>query len=304
MGVDGINAEVSPKKIGDADTRAGFLFALFAYGIWGFLPLYMKLVAHIPAVEVVAHRILWSIPVAAILLIVLRRSSDLVRAFKSPRILGLMMLSASFISLNWVLYVWAVAVERTTEAALGYYINPLISVVMGAVLLNEKLSRLQWSAVALATFAVAILTVKGGAFPWVALVLAFSFAMYGFLRKTVDIGPTQGFMVEVLLLSPIALGFVIWLSVNGANHFSIESGDIGLLLWAGPVTAIPLILYAFGAKGLRLSTLGLMQYIAPTLIFLVAVFVFKEPVSFWQMVAFALIWIALVLYSWSAWAKK
>lgn len=278
----------------------GFVYALFAYGFWGALPLFMKLLAHIPAVEVVAHRIVWSVPIAGAVILALGRTADLKRALRSPRTIALAALTAGLITVNWGLYVWAIAVDRAVETSLGYYINPLVSVVLGAVLLKERLSRAQIAAVALAAVAVVILTVEAGGLPWVSLALAFSFAAYGFLRKTLPIGPSQGFFLEVLILALPALAYVVWLGATGQGHFVLSNpNDVALLLLCGPTTAVPLLFYAFGAKLLRLSTLGIMQYVAPTGIFLIAVFVFGEPFGQARAAAFGLIWIALAIYTWS-----
>lgn len=281
------------------DTPRGLVLAVTCYAMWGILPIYMKAVEHMPAAEVVAHRIVWSLPIAGVTLYVLGRTADVRRALRSPRTLALAALTASIITLNWGTYVWAIGAGRTIETALGYYINPLVSVVMGAVLLGEKLSRMQMAAVGLAASAVIILAVDAGGLPWVSLVLAFSFAIYGFLRKTLPIGPSQGFFLEVLILSIPALGYAVWLWAKGQGHFYLsEPGSMALLIGCGPVTAVPLLLYGFGAKLLRYSTIGIMQYIAPTLIFLIAVFVFGEPFGGVRAVAFALIWAALVIYTW------
>ena len=282
------------------DTRAGFFFALSAYLLWAFLPLYMKAMQTIDPVEIIAHRVFWSLPVAAILLWILGRTKDIVPTFKSPKKLGILAITATIISVNWGIYVWAISVERTLETAMGYYINPLITVAMGAVFLGDRFTRPQMLALAIATLAVLLLTIKGGFFPWISLVLAFSFATYGFLRKTVDVGPTQGFLIEVMLLSPLALVYILWQQASGQGVFFESNWHTLILMGCGPVTAIPLILYAFGAKGLKLSTIGLMQYIAPSMIFFIGIFVFKEPFGFWQGVAFAMIWLALAIYSWSA----
>jgi len=277
---------------------SGFAFALGAYLLWGGLPFYMKAVAHMPAWEVVAHRVLWSVPVAGVILFLLGRTADLKTAFRSPRTLALAALTAGLISINWGVYVWAVAAERTVEAALGYYINPLVNVVLGAVFLGERFNKLQATAIAFAVVAVTILTVKAGGLPWVSLTLAGSFGLYGFFRKTLPIGPTQGFMLEVMLLSIPAIAIILWTMSQGTSHFGpTGAGDIGLLLLAGPVTAFPLILYAFGAKALRYTTIGIVQYLTPTLIFLAAVFAFGEPFSHWQLIAFIFIWSALALYT-------
>lgn len=277
---------------------SGFAFSVSAYVFWGGLPFYMKAVDHMPAWEVVAHRVIWSVPIAGVILLLLGRTADLKTAFRSPRTLALAALTAGLISINWGVYVWAVAAGHTLETALGYYINPLVNVLLGAVFLGERFNKLQATAIALAVVAVTILTVKAGGLPWVSLVLAGSFGLYGFLRKTLPIGPTQGFMLEVTLLSVPAFAIIAWLAAHGQSHFGPTGiGDIGLLMLAGPVTAIPLILYAFGAKALRYTTVGILQYIAPTLIFLVAVFAFGEPFSHWQLIAFLFIWTGLALYT-------
>ncbi|ESZ29723.1 permease [Mesorhizobium sp. L2C066B000] len=286
----------------DADSKArnGFLLALGAYLLWGLLPFYMKAVAHLPLIEVIAHRIVWSVPIAAAVLVWAGRTADFKGAIRSPRSIAMAALTATLISVNWAIYVWAISVDRTVETALGYYINPLVSIVVGALLLGEKLDRLQIAAVLLAAVAVAVLTVDAGKLPWVSLALAFSFAAYGFFRKTLPIGPSQGFLLEVLLLSVPALAYIVFLVVNGQDHFISSNGtDMALLIGCGPVTSVPLLLFAFGAKLLRLSTIGIMQYIAPTMVFLIAVLIFDEPFGTTQAIAFALIWAALAMYSWS-----
>jgi len=284
----------------DSAATRGFFFALGAYTFWGVQPIFMKMVAHVPAPEVVAHRIVWSIPVAGIVLLLLGRTADLKAALRSPRTLLMAAVTAGLITFNWGIYVWAISVDRAVETALGYYINPLVTVVMGAVLLGERLSRPQMVAVGLAALAVAILSVQSGGLPWISLALALSFAVYGFLRKTLPIGPSQGFFLEVLILCLPALAYIIWLQANGVGHFLPSSrNDIALLLMCGPVTATPLLLYAFGAKLLRFSTIGIMQYIGPSIVLLIAVFVFGEPFGGAEAAAFGLIWIALAIYSWS-----
>ncbi|TPL69076.1 EamA family transporter RarD [Mesorhizobium sp. B2-3-15] len=286
----------------DAESKArrGFLLALGAYLLWGLLPFYMKAVAHLPLAEVIAHRIVWSVPIAAAVLVWAGRTADFKVAIRSPRTIAMAGLTAALISVNWGIYLWAIAVDRTVETALGYYINPLVNVVVGALLLGERLDRLQIAAVVLAAVAVAVLTIDGGKLPWVSLALAFSFAAYGFFRKTLPIGPSQGFLLEVLLLSVPALGYIVFLIATGQDHFVSSNGtDTALLIGCGPVTAVPLLLFAFGAKLLRLSTIGIMQYIAPTMVFLIAVLIFDEPFGTTQAIAFALIWAALAVYSWS-----
>jgi chloramphenicol-sensitive protein RarD len=288
----------------DSATR-GFLFALSAYLLWGFLPFYMKAVAHIPATEVVAHRVIWSVPVAGALLIWMGRTADIKTALRSPRTLAMGGLTAALITVNWGVYVWAIAADRALETALGYYINPLFSVFLGAVLLGEKLTRAQIAAIALAVAAVALLTWEAGGLPWVSIALALSWGFYAFFKKTLPIGPAQGFFLEILVLSIPAIAYIGWLGASGAGHFGRTGAvDIWLLLGCGLVTAVPLILYANGAKLLRLSTIGIMQYIAPTMIFVIAIFIFHEPFSSTRAIAFAMIWAALAIYSWSMFFRR
>jgi len=255
---------------------------------------------HISPVEVVLHRVIWAVPVAMIVLFAMGRTADIIPTFKNPKALALLFVSSAVITLNWGLFVWAITEGRALESALGYYINPLVTIAIAAIFLGEKLQPLQMTAIGFAVVAVVILTVLTGDFPWISLVLALSFATYGFIRKVVEVGPSQGFLIEVLLLSLFAIPILAVMMGRGTATFATNSYDTWLLLGCGPITAIPLILYAFGAKGLRLSTLGIMQYIAPTGIFIIGVFVFKEPFSQWQLFAFVLIWIGLALYSWSA----
>lgn len=293
------------QTVSNDPARHGFFYALSAYLLWGLLPVFLKAVAHIPAAEVVAHRILWSVPIAGLVLLVLGRTKDVMVALKSPRTMMMATMTAAVITFNWGLYVWAIAVDRTVESALGYYINPLVSVLMGAVLLGEKLNRFQKAAIGLAVLAVLILAFETGSVPWISLALAFSFAIYGYLRKTLPIGPSQGFFLEVLILSLPALAYIVWLQMRGESHLLVSQPyDFMLLLACGPVTAVPLLLYAFGAKLLRLTTLGLMQYTAPSLMFLIAVFIFKEPLGGIRVAAFALIWTALAIYTWSMFYRR
>ena len=280
------------------DSLAGFLYALTAYLLWGFLPLYMKALAHIPPVEVIAHRVVWSVPIALLVLWVTSRTGDRKDACRSPRMLGMGAVTAALISVNWAIYVWAIGSGHALDAALGYYINPLFSIFLGAVLLREKIGRWQAVAIALAVVAVAILTWDAGRLPVVALGLTLSWGAYAFLKKWLPIGPNQGFALEVLILLPPALAYMVWLwGAGGGNFLQGVAWDDALLLGCGIVTAGPLMIYANGAKRLRLSTIAIMQYIAPTLIFLTAVFIFDEPFSGVKLAAFGLIWAALVIYS-------
>lgn len=293
-----MSVETAPGGAQSVDTPRGFAFALAAYFMWGFLPLYMKAVAHIPAIEVIAHRIFWSMPVAGLVLLWLGRTGDLKAALRSPRSLAMASLTAALITVNWGIYVWAIGAGHALDTALGYFINPLFSVFLGAVVLKEKLTRPQMAAIALSATAVAILTYDAGTLPWIALGLTVSWGLYAYFRKTLPIGPNQGFFLEVMLLSPAALAYIVYLQSTGQGHMlGADMVDSVLLPLSGLVTAVPLIVYANGAKLLKLSTIAIMQYIAPTMIFLTAVFIFREPLAPAKMIAFPLIWLALAIYT-------
>jgi chloramphenicol-sensitive protein RarD len=287
-----------PRPTASGDSLSGFFYALTAYLLWGFLPLYMKALAHIPPVEVIAHRVVWSVPVALVVLLWLGRTGELKAAFRTPRMLAMGAVTAALISVNWGIYVWAIGSGHALDAALGYYINPLFSIFLGAVLLRERIGRWQGVAIALAVVAVAILTWEAGRLPIVALGLTVTWGFYAFLKKWLPIGPNQGFALEVLILLPLALAYMAWLWGAGTGNFlQGVPWDNLLLIGCGIVTAGPLMIYANGAKRLTLSTIAIMQYIAPTMIFLTAVFIFGEPFSGVKLVAFTMIWAALVVYS-------
>ncbi len=289
-----------PAPVKNEDTPRGFAFGLAAYFLWGFLPIYMKAVAHIPALEVLSHRVIWSVPVAGVVLLALGRTGDLKAAARSPRTMAMAGLTAALITVNWMTYIWAISAGRALDTALGYFINPLFSIFLAAVLLKEKLSGVQLVGIALVVAAVAILTVDAGGLPWVSLVLTISWGFYAFFRKTLPVGPNQGFFLEVAILALPCLFYIVYLETTGQGHL-MQTGlsDSLLLLASGLVTAVPLIMYANGAKLLTLSTIAIMQYIAPTMIFLIAVFVFHEPLSLVKLFAFVLIWSALIIYTWS-----
>ena len=278
----------------DQDTPRGLAFALTAYGLWGFLPLYMKLMAHIPAAEIVVHRVIWSVPIAAAVLIALKRTDALREALRTPRMLLMGCVTAALISLNWGIYVWAITTDQALDAALGYYMNPLFSIFLAATILGEKLNRAQLLAIAIAFAAVLVLLFDAERIPWAAFGMMLTWGFYALAKKSLPIGPNQGFLLEVLILLPPALIWLGVLTVNGQSHLGT---DTWLLLGCGAVTAIPLLLYANGAKLMRLSTIGILQYVAPTLIFLIAVFVFDEPFGRARLIAFPMIWLALVIYT-------
>ena len=281
------------------DSWRGFGFALTAYLMWGFLPIFMKQLAHISPIEVIAHRVIWSVPIALAVLALTGQLSGFAALLRQPRVLAMGAVTAALISVNWGIYIWAIGSGHALQAALGYYINPLFSILLGAVLLGERLARLQQVAIGLAAAAVGLLTWQTGEVPWLALGLTVSWGFYAYFKRALPIGANQGFMLEVLILLVPAVAYAVWLGLQGRGHFMAGvSRDTGLLMFAGVVTAVPLMIYANGAKLLRLSTIGILQYIAPTMIFVTAFFVFGEPLGLAQLVAFGLIWAALVVYSW------
>ncbi|MGU3400277.1 EamA family transporter RarD [Brucellaceae bacterium D45D] len=290
---------------GLSDGAKGFLLAFGAFLLWGgVLPFYLKLVGHLSAMEVVAHRVVWSVPVALVLLVLMGQWQAIVDAFRYPRLLAMAALTAALITVNWLVYVWAVAHDQVVGAALGYYINPLFNVILGGLFLGERLSKVQYIAVGFAVAAVLLLTFNAGGLPWVSLVLPITFGLYGFFRKSLPMQPLQGFTLEVLILSVPATAYIIWLVASGQDHFFAgPASNVGLLVLAGPFTAVPLILYAGGAKLLRYTTIGLMQYMTPTMLFLFAIFIFNEPFSLTQLIAFLLIWTGLALYTWSMFSE-
>lgn len=292
------NHSTQPAAMQGGDTPRGFALALAAYGLWGILPVYLKALAHVSPFEVLGHRIIWSVPFAGIVLLVTGRTSDLKAAIRSPRTLMMAMVTAALITINWCTYVWAIGAGHAIESALGYFINPLFSVLLGSILLKEKLAPSQIAAIGLAFLGVAVLTWDAGQLPWISLTLTFSWGLYALFRKTLPVGPNQGFFLEVALLSVVAVPYLIYLEATGSGHFLAGSlSDTVLLVGTGLVTAVPLMIYANAAKMLRLSTIGIMQYISPTIIFLVAVFVFHEPLNPVKLFAFILIWSALAIYS-------
>lgn len=282
--------------------RRGVIQASLAYACWGVFPLYFKALQAVPAGELLAHRIAWSLVFVGGVLAWQHRWAWLGPALRDPRVLRSFVASALLVALNWFLYIWAVANDRIVEASLGYFINPLVNVLLAALVLKETLRRGQWAAVALAGAGVAWLTWQGGALPWIALLLAVTFACYGLLRKTAPLGALEGLAMETLLLGPLALAALGWLAWQGqASFVALGPGTQALLVAAGPITAIPLLLFAAGARAIPFALLGLLQYIGPTLQLLVGVLVFDEPFSAARAAGFALIWAALALYSAEGW---
>ncbi len=272
--------------------------AALAYILWGIFPLYLKQIAAVPAIEVVVHRSWWACLFVFALLAATRRLAWLRDLPGQPRLIAASVASALLLSANWLLYVWAVASDRVLDASLGYFINPLVNVLLGTIVLHERPRPWQWAAVALAAAGVAWLTLAAGQLPWISLLLAASFGVYGLLRKTATLGAVEGLALETLVLAPFAVGTIGWLFARGQSHFAVgDPATDAWLLAAGPFTAVPLLLFGYGARRVTLATLGLLQYLGPTIQFLLGVLVYHEPFAATRGVGFALIWIGLVVYS-------
>lgn len=285
--------------------RAGIVYATLAFVAWGLFPLYLRQLATVPPFEVVLHRSAWSLVFLLGVLAALRRFGWLRELAAQPRQLGLFALSALLLSGNWLLYVFAVHDNRVVEASLGYFINPIVNVLLGVLVLKERLNRVQWSAVALAAAGVLWLTLLAGRLPWIALVLALSFGLYGLLRKTATLGALEGLTLETLLMAPLVVPLLAWWSIGG--HGAMARGDWAINAWlllAGPLTALPLLLFAAGARRLPLATIGLIQYVGPTMTLALAVWVFDEPFDRARLAGFVLIWSALALYSLDGWRRS
>ncbi len=281
----------------------GVFHALGCFGVWGLFPIYFKLLDHIPALEVVAHRILWSLVVLLALILAQGHWQLFLAEFRNPRRLGFYLLTTLLISTNWLIYIWAVQHGRILEASLGYYINPLVNVLLGVLFLSERLNQRQWIAIALAALGVLILVIGYGVVPWIALSLALSFGSYGMLRKKAGHAATLGLGVETALLAPMALLFLIAQAVRGVGAFGAMDGRTDLLLIAaGLITVAPLLMFLEATRLLRLSTVGLIQYMTPTLQFLLAILLYREPFTAIHLAAFSCIWLALALYSRDAWS--
>jgi chloramphenicol-sensitive protein RarD len=277
-------------------TRAGLFLGLGAYALWGVMPLYFKAVAAVRPTEIVAHRIVWSLLFLGALAALWRRGPAIRAAMTTPRIALTLALTSALIGVNWLVYIYAVVSGHVLEGSLGYYLNPLVNVLLGVAFLEEKLTRAQTGAFLLAAAAVALLAAGAGGAIWISLTLAASFALYGFLRKIVPVDALEGLSVESIFLSPLALAWLLWLQGHGEGSFLASRVTDALLILGGAVTAIPLLMFTAAAKRLPYSTLGFLQYIAPSLQFLLAVLVFGEPLTGAHVAAFAAIWAALAVF--------
>ena len=277
----------------------GIAYAALAFLIWGLFPLYFKALHEVPPVQILAHRMVWSLVFLCAVLTVRRQWQWLPDVLRRPRVVATFTLSALLLSANWFIYIWAVNNGHVIDASLGYFINPLVNVLLGLLVLKERLRPGQWGAIGVAALGVLWLTWQAGQLPWIALLLAGTFGAYGLLRKTAALAALEGLSFETLLLFPVAAIYVGWLTMDGSNAFLNTPSDATrwLLAAAGPITAIPLLLFASGARQIPLSVLGLLQYLSPTLQFLLGVWLFHEAFTADRLVGFALIWLALALFA-------
>ncbi len=286
-----------------SDAGKGVLAMVAACTVWGLSAIYYKLIAHVPPLEVLAHRTVWSFVFFVAVLLAQGRIVALAGAVRQARSLAIVAVAALMISLNWFVFISSVQIGRAVEASLGYYIFPLVSVLLGAVVFRERLDRAQQAAVALAALAVVVLTAGIGVAPWISLVIAVSFGLYGVIKKSLATGPVVSVTAEVLILSPIAL-VVLWrVHAAGQGAFGTNWVDSALLAGSGLLTATPLILFSYATRRISLSSVGLVQYLNPTLQFLVATLILNEAFSLWHAIAFAMIWTALAVYSAAAWRQ-
>jgi chloramphenicol-sensitive protein RarD len=282
-----------------ATMRTGILSAALAFLCWGLFPLYFHAISEVPPMQILVHRVLWSLLFLGIILAARRQWAWLGRLRSQPRVIFSFIVSSLLLSGNWLLYIWAVNNGHVIDASLGYFINPLVNVMLGYLVLKERLRPVQWTAIGIAALGVLWLTWQAGQMPWIALLLAASFGGYGLMRKTASLGALEGLSFETLILFPFALGYLAWLTLHGQNSFSTTTSDTTrwLLVAAGPITAIPLLLFASGARKIPLSVLGLLQYIGPTIQMSLGIFLFREAFTSARLVGFVLIWSALALYA-------
>ncbi|MDP3784229.1 MAG: EamA family transporter RarD [Sphingopyxis sp.] len=284
--------------------QRGLPYALAAYGIWGFVPLFFKLLESVPPVEVLAQRIVWSLPLCFVIMLFRRQIGEYIAVLKDGRVLRLLLASSLLIALNWLVYIYAIFTDHVLAASLGYYLNPLVNVLLGMVFLGERLSRLQAVAVVIAAIGVAILLAGALDTLWISLTLALSFGTYGLIRKVVPVGSLPGLAVETTLLLPLSVvvvGYYLW--IGDGRGFGADVEISWLLAAAGVVTAVPLLLFATAARRMSYAALGFVQYLAPTLQFLLGLFIFNEPLKPAQLFCFVLIWISIAVFSFDMWRK-
>ena len=288
-----------------APVVSGLAPALGAYLIWGFLPLYLILVKTVPPFEFVGWRIIWTLPLCLLIVAFRRQFPELLAALKSPRSLLALLASAVLIGINWFVYIWAIMAGEVFAASIGYYLNPLLNVLLGTLVLGEKLSRRQWAAVAIAGVAVALLAAGEVTSLWISLTLALTFALYGLVRKQVAVGSLPGLTIESAILLLPAIGIAAWYAISPqGSAFGHDPVLSGYIVFSGAVTAVPLLLFAIAARRMDYSTLGFIQYLAPTIVFFLGLFVFHQPLAPAKLASFVLIWVAVGVFVWDMWAKR
>jgi chloramphenicol-sensitive protein RarD len=286
-------------------TASGLAPALGAYLIWGFLPLYLVLVKSVPAFEFVGWRIIWTLPLCLAIVAVRRQFPELRAALGSPRSLLALLASSVLIGINWFVYIWAIMAGEVYATSIGYYLNPLLNVLLGTLVLGERLSRRQWLAVAIAAVAVALLAAGAVTSLWISLTLGFSFGLYGLVRKQVSVGSLPGLTIESAILLPVAVGIAWWYAASPqGSAFGQDLGMSLLIVFSGVVTAVPLLMFAIAARRMDYSTLGFIQYLSPTIVFFLGLFVFHQPLAPAKLASFVLIWVAVGVFVWDLWAKR
>ncbi len=298
---------MSGKSEQDAGREAmlGGIGAASGYAFWGLTVIFYKQLTHVSPYEVLAHRTLWSVVLTVGLIFLFKRRAAFVAALTNKRLLLTLTATSLIIGTNWFVFIYSINEERVLETSLGYYINPLISVLIGVAFLSEKLTRPQIAAVVLAAIGVIIMTIDFGEVPWISLFLAVTFAIYGYLRKITSVEPLEGLSIEVLILLPFAIGYLVFMESSQGTALMHEGGwTVFLLMLAGPMTVIPLFLFNYGAQRIRLATLGLMQYLAPTVQLVIAVWMYGEALTDTHLVTFGLIWAGLALFSWDTWRRE
>lgn len=297
----------APSSAASGPIASGLAPALGAYLIWGFLPLYLMLVRSVPAFEFVGWRIIWTLPLCLLIVAYRRQFPELLAALKSPRSLLALLASAVLIGINWFVYIWAILNGEVYATSIGYYLNPLLNVLLGTLVLGERLSRRQWVAVAIAAVAVALLATGAETMTslWISLSLGFSFGIYGLVRKQVAVGSLPGLTIESAILLPVAAAIAGWYALTPqGSSFGQDAWTSALIVFSGVATAVPLLLFAIAARRMDYSTLGFIQYLSPTIVFFLGLFVFEQPLSREKLGSFVLIWVAVGLFVWDLWAKR
>lgn len=284
-----------------SNAKIGILLAIAAYGMWGFAPLYFKLLYEVPAVEILMHRVIWSVAILFILILLTKQIRQVITAICDAKVMAILFVTGLLLAANWYLFIWAINNDHLLDASLGYYINPLFNVFLGRMFLGERLRKFQKVAVFMAVLGVAITIFSYGQLPWVSLVLAGSFGVYGLLRKKVPVGSLPGLLIESTLMLPLALYYWYVFAGDASNMFTNQVSFNVILICAGIVTTAPLLCFTSAAKRIQYSTLGFFQYIGPSIMFILAVSLYNEPLEYEKLLTFAFVWSALVIFSWDSW---